>query len=556
MNTVVKTLAIFSLSAALVACGGGGSGGGKSSSNTTTSSGGSSKPEPTFTETVVISPSLGRITDATVKIYDASYNEVIGEGALNEAGKALVDVTYSKLEPMIVELTAGPNSTYFDEAAGEVVLPEGTQLHAITKDPRSTAVTPLTELAWQLALLKGEFPLDEERVDQLNGAVSQMIWGGARSITYAPNILSEMPAPNSQTHSIPSLHAAVLAAFAKVGDAQAAPALSVLNSLTSDMSEGILSNYNGGFVYSDFAAEFREELDSWVATYGDSEAQMAMFLMPMPDRTIDIFSNVPIRQRIGEMEYGPGIEIAYSSDDGGDWLLFPEGSEVSFHREGSVIGIAAGDNGKDPSAGEFIEGWSVDMATAEYENVLDLPDQHGVRVQIPTGDPNIYRYILFVTRDYIDFDDLILIEDDIRTSGSDRLAHVLSFDRLDFMESGVYDFFNDVHAMANNGGSLTVIISDEPSRVCDTALIGTNNESRYPKLVGLVHDDGSEIDTLQPQLLRYAEAGPQREITFSGRTLFRINDNTGRVDYVHTFGGDIVRQWATNDSDLIAEYCP
>ena len=554
MSSVFRVLASFSLVTVLVACGGGG-GGSSASVNPSSNSGGGSGSGSTLTETVTISPSLGRITDASIKIYDASYSQVIGEGVVDETGKAVMEVSYSKVEPTIVELTAGPSSTYFDEAAGEVVLPEGTKLHALTEDPRNTAVTPFTELAWQLALLNGDFPLDAERVRRLNSAVTTMI-GGVRSIDYAPTILAEMPTPNSQTVALSNLHAAALAAFAQVGKNEAAPALAVLDSLTSDISEGYLSDFGGNYVYDDFAEAFREELESWITTYGNGGAEKAIFVMPLPARTIDVFANIPVRERILEMEYGNGIEVAYSRDGGSDWALFSKGSMVSFHREGSMIGMALGDNGMDPDAGEFVDGWSVDMATAEYKSLFDDPQLHGVQVEIPTGNAFIKRYIAFITRDGVDFDDIILLEDDIRTVATEKLAHVLSFDSLDFMESGVYDFFTDVHAMANEGTGLTVILSEVPSRVCADAFIGTNNSSRYPKLVGIIHDDDSDTETLEPQRIRYAEAGAQREILFEDDTIFRLNDDTGRIDYIYRENGGYISQWATNDSTLIAEFCP
>src|SRR5690606_20958312 len=156
---MIKKCFVLLLAGVLVACGGGGG----SSSSVSVSKGGSSRPT-TLTETVTITPSLGRITDATVKIYDANYENVIGEGVLDETGKVQIEVAYTRIEPTIVEVIAGDNSTYFDEAAGELALPAGMKFHAITEDPSSTAVTPLTELAWRRAVEQDDFPLDAERV--------------------------------------------------------------------------------------------------------------------------------------------------------------------------------------------------------------------------------------------------------------------------------------------------------------------------------------------------------------------------------------------------------
>lgn len=556
MNTVLKRVSMLCLVGALVACGGGGG-----SSSSVITSGGSNEDNntTTFTEMVTVSASLGRITDASVRIYDADYDQVIGEGVLDATGKAQIEVTYSQIEPAIIEVTAGANSSYFDESAGEVVLAEGTTLHAMTVDPSSSAVSPLTELAWQLAQHQGSLPLDAERVEMMNDAVAKLFNGGLRSISYAPDILSEMPAPNSQGVALDELYAAVLGALANVGESEATPALAVLEDLSLDIEDGVLnenffSTEDVNFVYSDFAAEFREALESWIATYGDEAAQKAVFAMPLPGELIDYQANIPIRERIISMEYGVSAEIAYSKHGESEWSLFPAGDVVSYHREGTVIGIAAGDTGADPESGEFIDGWSVDMNTASYEVQFDDPSVNGVRVDIPTGDPLVQRQIVFVTRDGIDLDDLILIETNL--TGPDKLAHVLSFESLDFMGVGVEAFFNDVKAMSDAGDSLTVVLSDVPGRVCDDAFIGINNQQRYPKAVGLSHDDGDDIESLQPQRLRYAEAGPQREILFENDTLFRINENSGRVDFISMPNGGAITQWATNDSALIAEYCP
>lgn len=552
-----KGLALL-LSGVLAACGGGGS-----SSSSSISTG--STPRPTLlTETVTITPSLGRITDATVKIYDANYENVIGEGVLDETGKVQIEVAYTRIEPTIVEVIAGDNSTYFDEAAGELALPAGMKFHAITEDPSSTAVTPLTELAWRRAVEQDDFPLDAERVKRINRAVSELFTGGLRPITSLPTVLSAMPEPNSQASTTRDLYAAMLGALAKVGESAAAPALAVLDDLAMDVSDGLVDGgnfsvrdntvvYDDVAAYEDFAEEFRAELEAWVATYGDEAAQEAVAVMPLPGFRFDSNAALTVRQRILESEYGVGSEIAYSRAGDVEWDLFRLGEEISFHREGTLIGIAAGDNGLDPDAGEFIPGWSVDMTTAQY---LDDPSVNGVRVHIPTGNPLIKRQIIFVGRGGEDLDDMILYEQDM-TSGTSKLAHAPSYQLLDFMEMGVQEFFNEVRAMADNGDTLTIIISDEESRVCESAGIGVDDRRRYPKAVGLIHGvDDYEIESLEPQRIRFAKAGPQKEILFGGDTLFRINMDSGRVDYISIFLGSSVSQWATNDPALISKYCP
>ena len=106
MSSRLNKYAVLFLGATLSACGGGGGG----SSSATTGGPGGGNPGggsngSTLSETVTVSASLGRITNATVKIYGANYSEVIGEGVLDEAGKAAIEVTYSSLEPAIVAVS-------------------------------------------------------------------------------------------------------------------------------------------------------------------------------------------------------------------------------------------------------------------------------------------------------------------------------------------------------------------------------------------------------------------------------------------------------------------
>lgn len=539
--TIRKCFVLF-LGGALVACGGGGG----SSSSSSISTGGGPRPT-TLTETVTITPSLGRITDATVKIYDANYENVIGEGTLDESGKAQVEVTYTAIEPTIVEVIAGENSTYFDEAAGEIPLPEGTRLRAMTSEPSNTAVTPLTELAWQLALQHDEyFPLDVERVKRLNGAVSELFTGGFESITYPPVILSEMPAPNSQTIAITHIHAAMLGALAKMGESEGAPALAVMDSLSSDISDGILNSPVDSYVYANFTADFRRELDDWIETYGNEDAQAIVFATPLPANTIDNHAAVPLQQRLLDMEYSANPEVAYSRADDAEWDLFPVGATVKYRREDNVIGVTVlGTPG-------FVPGWSVDITTATYR---DDPLVNGIRVDIPTGDPLLDREIIFVSSGRSGMQNIILLEQDY-SDGPDKLAHALVHESSDFMEPRVENFFDDVHALAQGGATLTVIVSDEDTRECATAAIGTNNSSRYPKVIGIIHADGQDTWSLEPPRIRYAKAGPQREILFDKKTIFRLG-GSGRVDVISmSNGGLFTKQWATNDPELISKYCP
>src|SRR5690606_9640603 len=105
--------------------------------------------------------------------------------------------------------------------------------------------------------------------------------------------------------------------------------------------------------------------------------------------------------------------------------------------------------------------------------------------------------------------------------------------------------------------TLTIIIRDEESRVCESAGIGVDDGRRYRKAVDLIPGvDDDEIEALEPQRIRFAKAGPQKEILFGGDTLFRINMDSGRVDYISIFLGSSVSQWATNDPALISKYCP
>lgn len=568
MHLITKTLSFAVVAFALVACGGGGS------SSSTTSSTRSGSQSPTFSENIIVTASLGRITNASVTLHNAAFDTIIGSGELNASGAANITAEYNSLEPMIITVTAGESSSYFDEAAGELTLAQGTTFHAIVEEPRNATVTPLTELAWRLAQNQNLLPLNAEQVRRLNRSVSSIFTGGALDITRSPTVLSAMPSPSSMSASNANLYASLLGALATVGEGEAEPMLAVLNALLEDIGDELYMPPMGEeWPYKELAGEFRDALEAWAATYGTDAAKEAVFALPLPNSTFDGRAGQTALARLEDKAWrSRETAVAYSRDGAGEWSDFPVGQALSSVRFGNQIGLVENDEVSFVSAppttstSEFLPDWSLDLLSAELLNVTDIPGSNAIRVAVPTGNADLERYYFFIRREDSDLDSFFLYEDDLTTATKpDRLAHVLNYVASDyFSEFQILQFFNELHNLAQTNTTATVVRSLDADKLCTTPTIGTNNGA-YPKAVGLIHSPTEQdVQSLEPQRVRYTQINAladalgdqQREILFGDEMLIRQNVDTGRIDFIIFAQSRQISLWATNHQPLIDTYCP
>ncbi len=249
-----KLLVVFTLCWMLTACGGGSSHGGKQS--------------------VLVTPSLGKMTQVRIDIYKADGEAHLGSATISGEGHIAVSIGRYQ-GPVLAKLTALENATYFDEALGAFVqLEEGTTLHAIAGDASALAITPLTELAYHLALIHELFPLDASAVGMVNNTIRMVFAPYVNSILSAPTLLGDAGVGNlaEDEHGNYALTLAALALIAE-GDESGRPAVATLTALTQDIVDGRIDGRAhdeeiANIPYSSFSADFNAALDEAASRYG------------------------------------------------------------------------------------------------------------------------------------------------------------------------------------------------------------------------------------------------------------------------------------------------
>lgn len=233
---------------------------------------------PASTTTRVV-PSLGLVQNATVNIYAADGTTLLGTSDTGAEGQ--VDIAFSGYGgPILVEVLGDDvDAVYYDEASGTLQnFLAGSRMRALVAGPGGdVGVTPLTEVAYQTAVLEGAFPLTAAGVDIINEAIRAALAPGLASILSVPTVVDANTSANSLADTEPGRYALLLAALAELGSGQASPALAVLQALTADAADGVIDGQNGGgsvgAPYGDFINEMAAALSTAAGTYADASLQ-------------------------------------------------------------------------------------------------------------------------------------------------------------------------------------------------------------------------------------------------------------------------------------------
>ncbi|MFT6577626.1 MAG: hypothetical protein ACJAW0_000048 [Zhongshania sp.] len=266
MINFYKFTSVVLFSSALLACGGSGGGSGSPGNEA---------------QSISVTPSLGKVSQVKIEIYKDDGQTLLGSATIADEGGIVMDVGGYQ-GPILAKMTALQDATYFDEAVGtNIDLPEGLTLHALSGSVGNLAITPLTELAYQFALVHEAFPLSESSVAMLNSAINTVFAPNVNSILSAPALLGD-PAVTSLADDEAGNYALVLAAFALVAeyDVSGQPAIATLNALTQDIADGrIDAQKNGDQIanspYSSFMFDFNVALGKAASSYdyaGDQNA--------------------------------------------------------------------------------------------------------------------------------------------------------------------------------------------------------------------------------------------------------------------------------------------
>lgn len=255
------------------------------------SSSGSPNPNP---KEITVAPSLGKISDATVRLYKSDSTTLLGTGELSSDGNILISYSGSYAGPIVVVVSGDEDATYFDEASGtNINFVTGKQLRAIVPSGTTeTTVSMLTELAYQISL-SNSIALTDTSVAQLNELVRQALTPELTSIISVPLLFDSSTTTGALANDESGRYALRLAALAQLGSG-ATPALSIAEQLAQDFADGTLDGMAGssaiaGLLYnsSTFATELNTHLSTIAATYGSSALQTALSSYTAISGTID-----------------------------------------------------------------------------------------------------------------------------------------------------------------------------------------------------------------------------------------------------------------------------
>jgi len=250
------------------------SGCGSSSSSSSVSSG---------SKDINVAPSLGKISDATVRLYQSDSTTLLGTGELDSDGNVQISYSGRYSGPIIVVVLGDEDATYYDEATGtNIAFSAGNRLRAIVPSGTTeTTVTMLTELAYQVSLTNN-IALTDTNVAQLNELVRQAMTPELTSIISTPLLFDSSTTSGDLANDEAGRYALRLAALAKLGSG-ATPALSIAEQLAQDFADGVLDGMTGSSVIADllynsstFATDLNAHLTTLAAAYGSSALQTAL----------------------------------------------------------------------------------------------------------------------------------------------------------------------------------------------------------------------------------------------------------------------------------------
>ena len=289
---------------------------------------------------VLVTPSLGLVSNAALRALEPDNSTEIAVGETGDNGEALIDLgSYSG--PVIYEVSGDDDAMYYDEVLmTQVPFPAGNVIRALSPTANDAAITPLTELAYQLAVNAGNFPLTAEIINELNEAVRAGLAPGLNNILSVPTLLGGASDPGSLADDEAGRYALILAALAYLAenDVNGSPALTTLQSLVADIADGDIDGEVDGTAVAN-------------SPYGDFASAMAAALA---DAASDYsFAGNPEAQEPADTDLdgdGGGAGDDGAGDDGADGGAGDDGADGSAGDDGADGG--AGDGGADGGAGD------------------------------------------------------------------------------------------------------------------------------------------------------------------------------------------------------------
>ncbi len=273
-KTIKRLLDLVTVSALIIAC---------SSSDSNDSN------------TITVSPSLGLINAADVRLLDLSLTQISDTiEQLDASGQATLTYPSSHTAPIIVEVVGNAVAEYFDESAQSFRPFEGTNvLRAILDGPQSNAgVTALTEVATQRVEALGFGTATASSINAVNTQIRDAFAKGIEDITLPPTIVGA--SSDQLGGSIADLYGLFLAALTDLASGENNPALAILQQLAEDLRDGNFDGLlNGNSLTNSILSLQASNFDSLInPLFNDALAQYGDGSVTQQD-LID-FVNVPV----------------------------------------------------------------------------------------------------------------------------------------------------------------------------------------------------------------------------------------------------------------------
>ena len=199
------------------------------------------------TNTMTVTPSLGKILNAKVTLKNAKTKAILGTANTGNLGKVSFQVP-KDIKDVLIEVSGGGVAKYFDEAKGEQDLPSSVTLRAAATaitDNTDVGVSVFTEAAVQYAEKKPDGLSKTENIEQANHDIGAAV--GISNITQAPALIGQNSDYQQLADDAASAYALQLAALVKAASASIAgntPALELLEKLAADLSDGLIDGKN------------------------------------------------------------------------------------------------------------------------------------------------------------------------------------------------------------------------------------------------------------------------------------------------------------------------
>jgi hypothetical protein len=310
--------------------------------------GGSSSSSPKVENGVIaVSPSLGKISLASVRLLQSDGVTLLGTSETGTDGKVNINYSGSYKGPIIVEVSGDDDASYYDEASGtNIAFGTGKKLRSIVASGTTeTAVTMLTEIAYQLSVVNS-IPLTNTSVNQINERVRAALAPELTNITIPPLLFDIDTSSGDLGDDQAGKYALRLAALADLGASDATPALTIAEQLARDFSDGALDGQEGstpitGVLYSPatFAADLTTKLGSFASNYGSVALQTALSSYSAITTSVDVDDLIPDVNGGTLPSYVSGkiVTMKYWSSTSGSPYVMDEEVLFSFSSSGSLM---------------------------------------------------------------------------------------------------------------------------------------------------------------------------------------------------------------------------